>query len=57
MKRYEYVHIHIATFSGAKSEGHRQIIDEYARKGYKYVGFVPTLIDAYGRFKDLDLIF
>lgn len=38
MKKYEYVSVHIATFFGARSEEHRQIIDEYAKKGYRYVG-------------------
>ena len=33
MKKYEYVSIHIGKFIGAKSKEHRQIIDEYAKKG------------------------
>ena len=37
MKKYEYVSVHIGKLVGAKSEEHRQIIDEYAmnmqRKG------------------------
>ena len=57
MKKYEYVHLHIARFTGAGTEEHRGIISEYARKGYRYIGFIPTRIDIYGRFKELDLIF
>ena len=57
MKQYEYVHLHISRFIGAKSEEHRQIIDEYAKKGYRYVGYVPTNISDYGKIKDMDLIF
>ena len=34
MKKYEYVSVHIGKLVGAKSEEHRQIIDEYAKKGY-----------------------
>ena len=57
MMKYEYVHLHINRFVGAKSEEHRQIIDEYANKGYRYVGYIPTNISDYGKIKDIDLIF
>ncbi|MGN1031089.1 MAG: DUF4177 domain-containing protein [Butyricicoccaceae bacterium] len=57
MKKYEYVNVHIGKFVGAKSEEHRQIIDEYASKGYRYVGFVPTDMNDYGKIKKMDLIF
>lgn len=57
MKRYEYVNIHIGNFCGAKSEEHRAIIDEYAAKGYRYVGYIPTKISDYGTIKDMDLVF
>lgn len=57
MKRYEYVNLHIGKFCGAKSEEHRKIIDEYAAKGYRYVGYIPTNINDYGKIKDMDLVF
>ena len=57
MKRYEYVNVHIGKFCGAGSEEHRPIIDAYASKGYRYVGFVPTDISDYGKIKAMDLIF
>lgn len=57
MKRYEYVNVNIARFVGAKSESHREIIDEYARRGYRYTGFIPTEISDYGKIKKMDLIF
>jgi Domain of unknown function (DUF4177) len=59
MKRYEYVHFKISKFIGAKFEGleHRKIINEYAEKGYRYVGYIPTNISDYGKIKELDLIF
>ena len=57
MKRYEYVNIHIGKFCGAKSEEHRNIIDAYAAKGYRYVGYIPTDINDYGKIKDMYLIF
>lgn len=57
MKKYEYVEVRIGRFVGARSEEHRQIIDAYAAKGYRYVGYIPTLISDYGKFKKLDLVF
>ena len=57
MKRYEYVRLHNSKWSGAKFEESRQIIDEYAAKGFRYAGFLPVVMDGYGRYKDIDLIF
>ncbi len=57
MKKYEYVSIHVGKFVGAKSEEHRHIIDGYAKKGYRYVGYIPTVMSDYGKIKDMDLIF
>ena len=57
MKQYEYVNININAFMGAGSEEHRRIIDEYAAKGYKYVGYIPTDINDHGKVREIDLIF
>ena len=57
MKKYEYVNVRINKFIGAISEEHRQIIDEYAAQGYRYVGFIPTNISDYGKIKEMDLVF
>ena len=57
MKKYEYVSVHTGKFVGAGSEEHRKIIDQYAEKGYRYAGFIPTSMSDYGKIKDMDLIF
>lgn len=57
MKKYEYVNVKIAKFVCAKSEEHRKIIDEYAAKGWRYVGYIPTDIDGHGMIRAMDLIF
>lgn len=57
MKNYEYVPVHIGKLFGAKSKKHKQIINEYAQKGYRYVGYIPTVIEEFGKIKDMDLIF
>ena len=57
MKQYEYVSVHIGKLFGATSEEHREIINDYAAKGWRYVGFIPTNMNDYGKLKDIDLIF
>ena len=57
MKKYEYVKLHIGKFVGAGSNEHRKIIDEYAEKGYRYAGYIPTDINDYGKIREMDLIF
>ncbi|MBR2675282.1 MAG: DUF4177 domain-containing protein [Solobacterium sp.] len=57
MKEYKYISLNIDRFFNSKSEDHRAIIDEEARKGYRYAGYIPTLITDYGRIKTIDLIF
>lgn len=57
MLSYKYVNIHTSKFIGAICEEHRRIIDEYTSNGYRYVGFIPTSMTDYGKYKQLDLIF
>ena len=58
MKKHEYVSIEMRTTLGTvKTEKHREIINEYAEKGYRYVGYIPTEIPANGIIKKIDLIF
>ena len=57
MKEYKYISLNIDRFFNSKSEDHRAIIDEEARRGYQYAGYIPTLITDYGRIKTIDLIF
>ncbi|MCI8342309.1 MAG: DUF4177 domain-containing protein [Firmicutes bacterium] len=57
MKKYEYVRIRGNKFIGAIFEEHRKVIDDYALKGFSYVGFIPVEISDYGKIKEIDLIF
>ena len=57
MKKYEYVNINMKAFISSKSTEHRKIIDEYAQKGYRYVGYIPVKIDSCGLLREMDLVF
>lgn len=58
---YEYRYIEIDTGGGFwinNAEGsHREIIDQEARNGWRYVGYVPLTFSKYGGIKSMDLIF
>lgn len=60
MKHYEFVNVayQMEGVVMASLEGHREIIEEYAAKGYRYVGAVPTEVSAAsGCIRKADLIF
>lgn len=58
MKKYKYHKINIDNRMFAPEvEDHREIIDAYAKQGYRYVGFIPYSIEYVGRIVELDLIF
>ena len=59
--KYEYYHLNTSgggLFSN-KTSGHREIINDYASKGWRYVGWFPTnssnIIE--GLIEEVDLIF
>ena len=57
MKQYEYVNIKMGKIFSSKTDEHRRIIDEYAARGYRFVGYVPTHIDVDGKINKIDLVF
>lgn len=57
MLKYEYVKVDNEALIASKFTQHRDAINEYAQKGYRYVGFIPIKSDSYGRIKEMDLIF
>lgn len=58
MKRYEYVALKTKLgFASISLESHRELIDQYAKEGYRYVGFIPTKTFSDGGIEMMDLIF
>ncbi len=59
MKQYEYVTIAYSTKDVvlAVTTEHRGIINDYAAKGFRYVGMIPTEISTNGCIRRMDLIF
>ena len=58
--KYEYVTVN--TMNGLfsnKNQGYRDVINEYAAKGYRYVGWFPVRTNTFieGAFEQIDLIF
>lgn len=60
MKKYEYVKISTKTgLLSTKNTAHRDIIDEYAARGYRYVGWFPSKMSNMlsGVLEEVELIF
>ena len=59
MKKYEYVEVKLQNnpVTNAVLAEHRQVINDWAQKGYKYVGYIPTKQGASGKAVVIDLIF
>lgn len=57
MIKYEYVTVESTGYWCPKIEKYRQIIDKYAKDGYRYAGFVPVKVGYYGNLKSIDLVF
>ena len=56
---YEYKYIDCRTGGGffGGNYGHRETIDQMAREGWRYAGFVPTAFTGHGGIASVDLIF
>lgn len=58
---YEYRYYSIDTGGGLffsnRDAKHREIIQQQAQVGWRFVGFVPTHFTSYGGIKALDLVF
>lgn len=59
MKTYEYEEVGYEAkgMVFSHTEEHREIIDRYAKKGYRFAGAVPTEVGAGGCWRKIDLIF
>ena len=59
MFQYKYVTIYTGGggFLNNASCEHREVINQYAAEGWRYVGWVPTRFTGNGGTKELDLVF
>lgn len=59
--RYEYERIdmknNVVYQARVMDEIHRTVIDEHAKKGHRFVGYVPTVSGANGKILAFDLVF
>ena len=56
MKKYEYVNLKVKGLYDQGFVEHKEIINKYASKGYRYVGYIPTNM-VNGVIMGIDLIF
>lgn len=59
MRKYEYVELSCEKYKADSAcvAGHHEIIQEYAKKGYRYVGYLPVKIGPGGSPLSLELVF
>lgn len=59
MKQYEYETVELENnkLTTAKNTAYREVIDKYAAKGFRYAGYVPSVIGPSGKILSMDLIF
>ncbi len=57
MYNYEFVSAKLGKPFGNLINEHRRVIRTYARKGYRYVGYIPTEINEEGVIEKVDLVF
>ena len=57
MYKYEYVRIDNTVLAKSNFTKYREIVDEHAKKGYRFVGFVPIKINFRGRVTKMQLVF
>lgn len=54
---YKYIYVEATVYGFLKTANHREIIDEYSAKGWKYVDSIPTTSNSYGKITNVDLVF
>lgn len=58
MYKYKYVSVNFNSgFAKNSLEDHRDIIDNLAKDGWRFVSAIPTLNKGYGMISELDLVF
>lgn len=59
MKQYKYVNVDykVKDVVMVSVSEHRNLIDQYALQGYRFVGMIPTEVSATGCMRKMDLIF
>ncbi len=57
MYEYQYVRLNATGVMTVEFKDRQEIIDRYAADGWRYVGWVPATLGAYGSICQIDLIF
>ena len=58
MTEYTYIELECENKKATSSlvTGHREIIDEHAKNGYRYVGYIPLKMGPSGKILSMELI-
>ncbi|MGL5352695.1 MAG: DUF4177 domain-containing protein [Clostridium sp.] len=54
---YKYIYVEATVYGFLKPTNHREIIDEYSAKGWRFVDSIPTMSNSHGKINKVDLVF
>ena len=57
MYEYKYVRLKATGVMVVEFKDRQEIIDRYAAEGWRYAGWIPATLGAYGAIGHIDLIF
>ncbi|GFP76654.1 DUF4177 domain-containing protein [Clostridium fungisolvens] len=54
---YKYIYVEAKTEGLFGDANHKELIDEYSSKGWRFITAIPTKFDGHGLIKRFDLVF
>ena len=57
MYEYQYIRLKATGVMSVEFTDRQEVIDRYAGEGWRYAGWIPATLGAYGAVNQIDLIF
>ena len=54
---YKYIYVEAEASGVFRTANHKELIEEYSAKGWRFVTAIPTKFSGYGLIKLFDLVF
>lgn len=54
---YKYIYVEAIVYGVFNKPNHRELIDEYSAKGWRFVDSIPTMANGNGAVNRVDLVF
>jgi hypothetical protein len=57
MYEYQYIRLQATGTMSVEFKDRQEVIDRYAAEGWRYAGWIPAILGAYGAIGQIDLVF